>query len=272
MSRFKPIRWGDDDRYFGPLTFSRDVSYRPFAMQIGSGDGDEYPCCRLRISGFGRTVILALPAIIKPWRVWADTSKYSWSNNPDGGYWDTGSREYGFSLSNGHLSVSLGRVTNDSSTNQQWGCFLPWTEWRCVRDVMFDDQGKVFYERVGPYPRFGTAEYDAKRLSDETCPSVIFAFHDFDGEQIKANTKIGETAYRRGIGYFKWLSLLCKKRVRRSLDINFSSEVGKRKGSWKGGTIGHSISMRPDELHETAFVRYCEENKLVFKGRVGEAA
>jgi hypothetical protein len=55
--------------------------------------------------------------------------------------------------------------------------------------------------------------------------------------------------------------------VRRSLDLQFSAEVGKRKGSWKGGTIGHSIDMMPGELHEAAFRRYCAQQGLTFVGQ-----
>lgn len=37
-----------------------------------------------------------------------------------------------------------------------------------------------------------------------------------------------------------------------------------RKGSWKGGTIGHSIEMPPGELHADAFRRYCAEHNMTF--------
>lgn len=57
--------------------------------------------------------------------------------------------------------------------------------------------------------------------------------------------------------------------LRRSLDIRFSGETGHRKGSWKGGTVGHSINMLPGELHEAAFHRYCTEHEMTF---IGEAA
>ena len=54
-------RWGDNDLYFGPLTFARDRgSCRPLAIILASGD-EEYPGASLRISGFGLTSILALP-------------------------------------------------------------------------------------------------------------------------------------------------------------------------------------------------------------------
>ncbi len=260
------IRWSDNDKYLGPFTFARDRRYKPFSVVLGSGDGDEYAGCNLHMSAFGLTLIAALPQMVKPWRKWVDTSHYSWSEDPDSGYWDTGSRNYGFRLSEGFLSINLGRVTNDSSTEQCWSYFLPWTQWRSVREALYDADGKTFYERRGKSPKYGTAGWDAQRAAKDTCPTVTFAFKDFDEEPITAKTRLEETEMRRGTGKFKWVSLFCKRRVWRSLDIQFSGETGKRKGSWKGGTLGHGIDVFPGELHEAAFRRYCEKHDMKFVG------
>lgn len=261
---FEPRRWSGNDRYFGPLTISKNGSYRYTGVILGSGDGDEYPGCHLRVSLFGWTLISVLPQIIKPWRKWVDTTHYEWSDNPAGGYWDTGAREYGFTVSDGHLDVRLGRVTNDSSTEQRWGRFLPWTQWRHVRRSHYDQNGQLYHERRGLSPKFGTAEYEADRKAEDSCPSLTFDFADFDGEKLSAKTHIEEREWRFGEGWFKWLSLFRKPRISRCLEIEFSGETGKRKGSWKGGTIGHSIRMTDGELHESAFRRYCAENSMSF--------
>jgi len=263
-------RWSDNDHNFGPFTYARDHrGYRPLAIVLNSGDGDESPVCTLRFSGFGHTLITALPALIKPWRHWVDTSRYEWSRGPDSGYWDAGPREYGFTYSDGHLSVSLGRVTNDSSTEQRWGCFLPWTQWRHVRHSLYGLNGEL----VGTIPQRSwrglSSEGVLARHRDEesvrdACPTADFAFHDFDGELLAATTRIEEREWRFGEGWFKWLSLFRRPKIQRSLDIQFSGETGERKGSWKGGTIGHSIDMLTGELHEAAFRRYCGENDMTF--------
>ena len=263
----KAIRWtGEDDHYIGPFTYARERYGRTIAVVLGSGDGDDYPGCRLRFSGLGRTLVVALPPVIKPWRRWVDTSHYEWSKGP-GGYWDTGEREYGFTISEGHLSVKLGRVTNDSSTEQRWGCFLPWTQWRHVRHSLYDLNGKLVFNQPDDQKRGeGFGKYEEMRGAQEACPSLTFDFMDYDGEALTATARIEEREWRFGTGHFKWLSLFRRPKICRSLDILFSGEVGKRKGSWKGGTIGHSIDMRPSELHEAAFRRYCEENNLAFCG------
>lgn len=260
------MRWSDNDHYLGPFTYARDGrGYRPIALMLSSGDGDDYPSCRFRMSAFGHTLIVALPAIIKPWRVWVDTSHYEWDKSQSGGYWDTGNREYGFTCMEGHLSVALGRVTNDSSTEQRWGCFLPWTQWRFVRHSYYGLDGALHGTEERP-ARWGSEAYERNRAMDDTCPTISFAFDDFDGERLIATTKIEEREWKFGEGWFKWLSLFRRNKVRRSLDIAFSGETGKRKGSWKGGTIGHSIDMLPGELHEAAFRRYCGEHNMLFVG------
>lgn len=267
------IRWSDSDHYFGPFTYARDRrGYRPYAILLGSGDGGDYPGCRLRMSAFGHTLILALPPVIKPWKEWVDTSHYEWSKGPGSGYWETGEREYGFTLSEGYLSVALGRVTNDSTTEQRWGYFLPWLQSRHVRHSLYDLDGYLFAnipQRKGRKV-LGEAwrnQWEVSRAITDACPTVSFEFDDYDGERTVATTRIEEREWRLGEGWFKWLSLFCSPKNKRSLDIHFSAETGERKGSWKGGTIGHSIDMLPGELHEAAFRRYCDQHSMTFIAR-----
>jgi hypothetical protein len=263
----KHIRWSDNDLYFGPFTYAREgTHYRSLAIVLGSGDGQhgDYPGCRLRLIAFGHTLIIALPPIIKPWRKWVDTSQHQWASDR-GGYWDTGEREYGFRLSDGHLSVALGRVTHDSSTEQRWGCFLPWKQWRHVRHSLYDLEGRFFCNM--PEWGFGHPNgWAVRNALEDACPSMRFEFDDYDGERIVATSRIEEREWLFGTGWFKWLSLFRKPKIRRDLDLRFSAETGKRKGSWKGGTVGHSIDMLPGELHEAAFRRYCAENNMTFVG------
>lgn len=252
-------RWGDNEKRCGPFTFGRDKSYRTFALLLDSGEAD-YPGCCLRLSAFGCTLICELPAIIKPWRRWVDTSHYSWSTNPAGGYWDEHSQEYGIRLFEGHFNVMYGQQTGDSSTEKHWSCFLPWTQWRHVRRSLYDKSGRewISFSEKHRWP----AEYEISKI----CPAVTFDFRDFDGELIQATTRIEEREWKFGTGWFKWLSLFRKNKIRRSLDIEFSAETGKKKGSWKGGTIGRGIDMIPAESHASAFWRYCLEHGMTFLG------
>ena len=134
-----------------------------------------------------------------------------------------------------------------------------------VRFSLYGEHGEHVWSQHGV--QRGMGAYDEQRKATDTLKKVVFNFSDFDGEEIQASTHIEEREWKRGVKWFKWLSWFCKPKVRRSLDIKFSKETGPRKGSWKGGTIGHSIDMLPGELHEAAFRRYCKENKMTFKER-----
>jgi len=261
------IRWSDNDRYFGPFTYARDSrGYRPIAMMLVSGDDDDRGCA-LRLSAFGRTLILALPALLPPAQEWVDTSRYEWSKNPRGGYWDIHRREFGFSSVENALHVHYGRQTHDSSTQKSKCFFYPWRSWRHVRHSFYglDGEHVATIPDTGKSYRLDPGRFDREREIADATPTRVFAFKDFDGELLTVTTRIEEREWRLGEGKFKWLSWFCKPKISRSLDLRFSGETGRRKGSWKGGTVGHSINMRPGELHEAAFRRYCAENNMTFE-------
>lgn len=266
----RAIRWsGDDDRYFGPLTYVYEPRYRKLALMLKSrGDEDEGNGAYLRIGLGAHTLIVALPGIIQPYRekvypgsAWDEATVKRLGRD---WYWNVDEREFGFSYSEGYLSLHYGRQTHDSSTCKQKGWFPPWTQWRHVRHSFYDLDGNHVADvpqRVGKWTR---ESMDAEQALQDAVPKRTFEFFDFDGERLTATTMIEEREWRFGERGFKWLSLFRKPKISRSLDIRFSGETGKRKGSWKGGTTGHSIEMLPGELHEAAFRRYCAKHDMTF--------
>lgn len=260
----KAARWGDADRYFGPFTWSYSNAYPHWALVLRSRGDDDVDSgkCTLRLSLRKATVIVALPNIIRPWREkrypnWDEATVQRLGRN---WYWSVDPRRYGISLSDGHLSVYFGRETHDSSTDQNWGCFLPWTQWRHVRRSLYGLDGGI-HQTIPE-----RAPYEVWSVMEDNCPTASFAFEDFDGARLTASTRIEEREWRFGTGWFKWLSWFRRPKIHRSLDLRFSGEVGPEKGSWKGGTIGTSIEMLPGELHEAAFRRYCDQEHRA-KGR-----
>lgn len=257
----RAVRWGDEDRYFGPFTWCYSEQYPHWAVVLQSrGDDDhESGLCSLRISLRKATIMIALPNIVRPQRTkvypqsWdAATVKRlgrSW-------YWDIYPRRYGFSLSDGHLSVYYGRTGaagKDSKIEQRSSCLLPWTQWRHVRHSLYGLAGEHVYTR--PEGR----DWETYQAARDACPTVRFSIEDFDDEKIVATTMIEEREWHFGTGWFKWLSWFRLPKIRRRLDIRFSNETGPEKGSWKGGTIGTGIDMLAGEDHEAAFRRYCNE-------------
>ena len=247
------------------MKIERCESWNPLGITYETAD-DEYRehCNVVVLYAFRRRFEWRLPEIMKPHREWVDCSKYQWAKGPNDGYWRVHRREWGFRLSEGFLQVFFGPQTHDSSTTRDWCTHLPWTQWRFVRESFYGLDGELLRTFSDRESR-GWANISAKIEYEETVPKRTFSFRDYDGEQIEATTHIEEFEWRFGEGCFKWLSVFRKPKIRRSLDITFSKEVGRQKGSWKGGTIGHSIEMLPGELHAEAFARYCVEHKLALQ-------
>lgn len=267
--KFAARRWGDSDTYVGPFTFARDRMWKPLGIHLASTD-DEGRGCSLRISAFGGTMIVALPDwVLRPERkkVFPKWDVATVKRLGRDWYWDITKREFSISLNDGFLQIHYGRVTHDSSTEQRWSYFLPWTQWRHVRHSLYALDGRL-YANLPQNIRWDDPQRDAERALESACPKAVFSFTDFDGEALTAATSIQEREWRFGTGLFKWLSLFVPNKVIRSLNIEFSGETGRRKGSWKGGTIGHSSTMIRDDTPFTAFARYCREHEMNFTGWV----
>ena len=259
-------RYSGNDSHWGPFTFSRHSSstWRPFGIVLDSGGReDDEDGCSFRLQAFGYTMICELPQIIKPYRIkhiaesWDAATVARMGRNY---YFEVFPCEYGFTVSDGFLQVLIGPQTHDSTTTKDWCRHLPWTQWRFVRQSWYGPTGEhieTLWESSSRTVR--RAQSDWRYEFEKTLAKVCFSFKDYDGEEIEAATHIEEREWRFGEGWFKWLSLFRKPKIRRSLDLAFSKEVGPEKGSWKGGTTGHSIDMLPGELHEEAFRRYCEQ-------------
>jgi len=125
---------------------------------------------------------------------------------------------------------------------------------------MYTPDGDLFWDNNGAVNDHLEGSFDAR----EACPSQTFVFEDFDGERLTAEVVVEEREWRKGDGWFKWLAWFRRPKVHRYIDIRFSGEVGERKGSWKGGTIGHSAELLPWDTPTSAFQRYCQENRMTF--------
>lgn len=262
-------RLTDGEKHFGPVTYGNSHGWRPVRLVWSSGgceDGSpsEKSPNTLTAYAFGWIAQVRLPKILRPFLIKHTAESWDAATVARMGrnwYYEAFPREYGFCLSEGHLSLFLGAQTHDSTTTQIWGCFLPWTQWRFIRFSLYDKTGSEFWTQIERKrnPREGRRDWDAQYKAEQQCPSVSFDFKDYDGQVLSVKTRINEREWHFGEGYFKWLSCFRKPMVKRSLDLQFSDEVGPEKGSWKGGTMGHSIEMLPGELHEAAFRRYCEQ-------------
>lgn len=255
----KNRRWSDSNKHFWPFTFAKDC-YSKFGFMLDSGANDGGPGdCHIRFYLFRWTIICELPRIIR------DHVKrkqvHGWSHDDIArigrDWWeDRHPREYGIYYADKSLFIHYGAQTHDSLTDQNKVVFLPWLHQRFIRLSLYDLNGEHFWTQL---ESTRLATWAAESAVKNACPKACFEFEDFDGQKIVATTYIEEREWRRGTGFFKWLSWFSRPLISRSLCLDFSAEVGPEKGSWKGGTCGHSIEMLPGELHEAAFRRYCEK-------------
>ncbi len=264
-------RWSDNDTRFGPFIYAPD-KYRFLTFVLGSGYGEEYTGCRLRICALGRALILSLPPIILPFSEKVFVPEWRTNGTMErlgrDWYWNKVEREYGFSYDRGFLTISFGAQTSSPTTRKCWSCLMPWKDWKPVRLSIYDLSGQLFATKYKDSfvvaSADGQSKYELWSAVEASCPVRSFFFKNFDGEELTAKTRIEEREWRLGNGWFKWLSLFHKPSIIRSLNIEFSGEMGKQKGSGKGGTTEHYIEMLDGELHESAFRRYCSKHEMNF--------
>lgn len=60
----------------------------------------------------------------------------------------------------------------------------------------------------------------------------------------------------------RWFGIWWPRKVRTSINVDFSGEVGERTGSWKGGTIGCGYDLRLGESPEQCLRRMEQERKF----------
>ena len=239
-------RYSGNDRHFGPFTYSihNGQGWRPFGLMLDSGGDHEDSGnngCNLKLHGFGRTLIVELPRLLPDFRI---------KHVPT---------SYGFTFSDKTLHVHYGPQTHDSITTKSKCFFLPFLNWRFVRQSWYGPTGQhieTLWETKSKEVR--RAQWDWRHEFEKTLVKTRFEIEDYDGKRIGVSTHIEEREWRFGTGLFSWLSLFRSAKISRTLDISFDHEVGPEKGSWKGGLIGTSIVMEPGELHEAAFRRYCD--------------
>lgn len=273
-------RLTDNDHNFGPLTIGY-FRWNALSIYLTSGGDDEdgggYRNA-LHINAFNWSIRLLLPNFIRPFREWVECP--SWdeatvSRLGRSGYWKQFERRYGLGLYDGdHFVIRFGvqegfdnlpRGVKES--RKAW--FLPWKQWRMVRHSLYDRNGDHFHTEPDRSNLTGDARFAAQKewwAKRDECPRVEFWFEDHDGEIIKASTYIEEREWLKGEGSFKWVSWFCKPMIRRDLEMSFSREIGKEKGSWKGGIMATGIQMLPGELHEEAFRRYCKQEHRAKSG------
>lgn len=257
-------RLTDNDRRLGKhITYGRTQEYRPISISYSSGGEDEgRPYNHLMVWAFGWVACVRMPHLLEPYREKVHAKYWSPADVERMGrdwYWSVDERKYGFSYNDGFLQVYRGRQTGDSTTDQTRSWSMPWTNWHVRRKSLYGPDGDLAWSYVTPYGAKGMPYFDAfYAFKEKELEMVSFTVEDA-GTALLATTYLEEIEFTRGTGRWSWLRFFSRRRIRRSLDISFSREVGNEKGSWKGGLVGCSIDAAPGETHESAMRRWCDQ-------------
>lgn len=146
--------------------------------------------------------------------------------------------KYGIAIHNNTFWLNKGGKGNMNGGNKHWTFNVPFLtkEWVRTSILLKDDtwehetkgNSKDFYEEHWKDQQKSWSYDFTDKYDNSIIPTVIYV------EEMEWRPK-----------WLKWTSLFALKR--RSIDVHFSKEVGKRKGEWKGGTLGCGYDLLPNE-------------------------
>lgn len=253
-------RHGESDKHWWRFRYSpKQSGWTPTGIMLetngGGYDESERTFNILSVMLRGRYLQLILPGLFAP------HFKVRVNSLTGQAYSEVFKCEYGFRLVDGAIHYHYGAQTHTWRPGTKSGLWtLPWRELRHVRHSLYDTDGRFFCTM----PKSILGDWRNYERLKNACPSSLFLFAEADGDLRTATCRIEEREWRRGRGIWRWLLAWRKHIVCRSVDIAYSGEVGARKGSWKGGTIGTSIDMQKDETITEAFRRHCRKENLRF--------
>ena len=159
---------------------------------------------------------------------------------------------YGIKIHGNILWAEMGGKGNLEG-NRSWSWYLPifHKEWVRTSILLIDD--------AWAHETPGHRMYFYKDKWANFKQTWHYSYTDkYDGEVIEATITVAEREWRPK--WLTWTKLFAK--VRRSIEVNFASEVGQRKGSWKGGTLGCGYDMKPGETALECIKRMEQERDL----------
>jgi hypothetical protein len=158
--------------------------------------------------------------------------------------------KWGISIHNNTVWIYRGGIGNMS---EWWTWYIPFITKEWVRTSILLKDGNWEHERKGVRKEFWRDEWKEKQAN------WTYNYTDkYDGEVIPTTIYVEEREWRPK--WLGWTSLFAI--VRRTIDVHFSKEVGERKGSWKGGTLGCGYEVLLDEEPLDCLKRMERERKF----------
>ena len=224
----KKDKWCYDGKWISFYFANRfDISYKK------CGYFDPRPRIIIALGFFSLTIIL--PFYDKEWENECDPPKW------------------GIAIHNNTFWVYRGGKGNDKGGNKWWTYDFPFINKKWMRTSVLLKDGTWANETPGNKMNFYEDSWNEKKMT------YTYEYTDsYDGEVIPTTIYVDEREWRPK--WLTWTKLF--REVRRTIDIHFSKECGRRKGSWKGGTIGCSYELLKDETPIECIKRMEKEREM----------
>jgi hypothetical protein len=194
---------------------------------------DSRPRINIDLFFFSFTIILPFP-------------NPKWANECDSPKW-------GIAIHNNTFWIYRGGKGNMNGGNKWWTWYIPFVtkDWVRTSILLKDDTWE--HETKGNKKDFYNEQWKAKQKS------WTYDYVDsYDSEIIPTTIFVYEMEWRPK--WMHWTSVFAK--TKRKIDVHFSKECGKRKGSWKGGTLGCNYELLPNETPLDCLRRMEKERKF----------
>lgn len=221
--------WDQDPWYVGWHSWQFDISYEECGYDSGNAE--------LIISILG----------------WHSVFKLPWKSKrfPHG---DCDAPKWGVAIHDNIFWLYKGGNGNGNGGTKWWTWDIPFfTKIHMAHLVETKDGKMVNSDLLGqknPYISY----YDDERVNKHYTKYI----DSYDGSEIDCEYWVESREWRP-----KWLTWTKRFAVKREyIEISFKQEVGKGKGSWKGGCIGCSYNLLPGETPEECIRRMEKERKF----------
>lgn len=154
------------------------------------------------------------------------------------------------------MMESWGFDFHERSIHLNWGhrckiLHFPW-EFRRVRNEVLREDGSW-----GPFVGSWEHDKEADGRAIEEHP-YRYVLRDGTVQNRIATIHVEESEYRwRSAKWLPW-----PRKIYRCIEVEFDGEVGEKSGSWKGGCVGCSYEMKPDETPAECLKRMERERKF----------
>jgi hypothetical protein len=150
---------------------------------------------------------------------------------------DSDSAAWGFNYHNDTVWIYIGGAGNFEG-GKKWITYeMPWTLKWYRTSILLKDNTWID-EFKNKKMEFYEDKWDSEKLT-----YICDYIDNYDNEVVTCKIQFKEMEWRRKVLMF----LPIFRKIYRYIDVHFDKEVGSRKGTWKGGTLGTSLIIDKNE-------------------------